>query len=83
MPFEQTICSRKEGVCFYSVEYDSKTLQDADEIANNYRILEKTNNLMAIFLPPNKNGRLVKRDVNNLILIADKPGIRRKIGGEL
>lgn len=35
-------------------EYDSKTLQDADEIANNYRILEKTNNLMAIFLPPNK-----------------------------
>ena len=31
----------------------------ADEIANNYRILEKTNNLMAINLPPNKNGRLV------------------------
>lgn len=59
MPFEQTICSRKEGVRFYSDEYDSKTLQDADEIANNYRILEKTNNLMAINLPPNKNGRLV------------------------
>nr|DAV80871.1 MAG TPA: hypothetical protein [Caudoviricetes sp.] len=27
--------------------------------SQNYRILEKTNNLMAIFLPPNKNGRLV------------------------
>ena len=26
MPFEQAICSRKEGVCFYSDEYDSKTL---------------------------------------------------------
>lgn len=38
---------------------------------------------MAINLPPNKNDRLVKRDVNNLMLIADKPGIRRKIGGEL
>lgn len=59
MPFEQTICSRKEGVCFCSDEYDSKTLQDADEIANDYRILEKTNNLMVIFLLPNKNGRLV------------------------
>ena len=81
MPFEQTICSRKEGVWFYSDEYDSKTLQDADEIANNYRILEKTNNLMVINLPPNKNGKLVQRDVNNLMLIADKLGIRRKIGG--
>lgn len=38
---------------------------------------------MAINLSPNKNGRLVKRDVNNLMLIADKLGIRRKIGGEL
>lgn len=59
MPFEQTICSRKGGVWFYSGEYDSKTLYDADEIANNYRILEKTNNLMVINLSPNKNGRLV------------------------
>ncbi len=59
MPFEQTICSRKEEVWFYSDEYDIKTLQDADEIVSNYRILEKTNNLMAINLPPNKNGRLV------------------------
>lgn len=38
---------------------------------------------MVMNLPPNKNGRLVKRDVNNLMLIADKVGIRRKIGGEL
>ena len=38
---------------------------------------------MAINLPPNKNGRLVKRDVNNSMLIAVKPGIRKKIGGEL
>ena len=59
MPFEQTICSRKEGVWFCSDEYDSKTLQDADEISNDYRILEKTNNLMVINLFPNKNGRLV------------------------
>lgn len=59
MPFEQTICSRNEGVWFCSDEYDSKTLYDADEIANNYRILEKPNILMVIFLPPNKNGRLV------------------------
>lgn len=59
MPFEQAICSRKEGVCFYLDEYDSKTLYDADEIANDYRILEKTNNLVVINLPPNKNGRLV------------------------
>ena len=50
---------------------------DADEIVNNYRILEKTKNLMVINLPPDKNGRLVKGDVDNLMTIADRLNIRR------
>ena len=77
LPFEQTICSRKEGVWFYSDEYENKTLQDADETAKNYRILEKAHNLMVINLPPDKNGKLSKNDVDNLMLIAEKLGIRR------
>lgn len=77
LPFEQTICSRKEFSWFYSDTYESKPLMDADEIIKNYRILEKTSNVMVINLPPDKNGRLVKGDVDNLMLIADRLNIRR------
>lgn len=50
---------------------------DADEIIKNYRILEKTNNVMVINLPPDKNGKLVQGDVDNLMLIAQRLNIRR------
>ena len=56
----------------------NKPLTDAEEIIKNYRILEKTNNVMVINLPPDKNGRLVDEDVQNLNLIAKKLGINRK-----
>jgi len=32
---------------------------------------------MVINLPPDKNGKLSKNDVDNLMLIAEKLGIRR------
>lgn len=77
LPFEQTICSRTDG-WFYSDGYNDKPLRDIDEIVENYRILEKTNNLMVINLPPDKNGRLVQKDIDNLLLAADQLHIRRK-----
>lgn len=78
LPFEQTICSRKEFSWFYSDTYENKPLTDVEEIIRNYRILEKTNNVMVINLPPDKNGRLVDEDVQNLNLIAKKLGINRR-----
>lgn len=78
LPFEQTICSRKEFSWFYSDTYESKPLMDADEIVNNYRILDKTDNLMVINLPPDKNGKLVEGDVENLMRVAESLRIRRK-----
>lgn len=79
LPFECTICSRKEFSWFYCDTYKDKPLMDAEKIAENYKILEKTDNVMVINLPPDKNGRLVKGDVDNLMLIADRLGIRRRI----
>lgn len=78
LPFEQTICSRKEFSWFYSDTYEQKSLLDASEIINNYRILEKTNNVMVINLPPNKNGKLVEGDVENLMKVAKQLKIERQ-----
>lgn len=79
LPFEQTICSRKEGKWFYSDTYKNTTLQEVDEIVKNYEILRENNNLMVINTPPDKNGRLVKEDKENLMRIANSLGIKRKI----
>ena len=52
---------------------------DAQEIIRTYRILEKTNNMMVINLPPDQNGKLVQGDVDNLMRVAGELGIRREI----
>lgn len=77
LPFEQTICSRKEFSWFYSDTYASKPLMNAQEIAKNYRILEKNGNMLVINMPPDHNGKLVTGDVENLMEIADMLNIRR------
>ncbi len=78
LPFEQTICSRKEFSWFYSDTYENKPLMDAEEIIKNYRILERSGNVMVINLPPDKNGKLVDGDIKNLMYIAKELGISRK-----
>lgn len=78
LPFEQTICSRKEFSWFYSDTYAVKPLMDAEEIAKNYRILEKNGNMLVINMPPDHNGKLVSGDVNNLMKIAEMLNIKRK-----
>ena len=82
MPFEQTICSRKDFSWFYCDIYADKPMMDKEEIIRNYKILEKTNNLMVINLPPDKGGKLVDGDVMQLLEIADALGIRRKVSAE-
>ena len=79
LPFECTICSREEFSWFYSDTYASKPLMDVEEIIKNYRILTKCGNVMVINLPPDKNGKLVAGDVNNLMYAAEQLGIKRII----
>ena len=42
---------------------------DPEEIIKNYRILEKTNNVMVINLPPDQNGKLVDGDIKILCIL--------------
>jgi len=79
MPFEMTICSRgnKDMSWFYSDIYESKPLQDVDEVVKSYKILEKTGNIMVINMPPDCNGKLVKGDVENLMKISKKLNLNR------
>lgn len=79
LPFEHTVCSRKEGKWFFNDEYEEKTtLLDVDDIVERIRIIRATNNSIVINLPPDKSGRLVKGDVENLYAIAKKVGIYRE-----
>ena len=77
LPFEMTICSRKEFSWLYSDTYERKPLMDAEEIVRNYRILEKAGNMMVINLPPDLNGKLVPGDVENLMHVSEALGLRR------
>ena len=77
LPFEMTICSRKEFSWFFSDIYENKPLMDAEEIIRNYRILEKAHNLLVINLPPNRDGKLVEGDVKNLMYVAESLKIKR------
>ena len=76
LPFEHTVCSRKEGKWFFSDEYEEKTtLMDVDDAVERIKIIRESSNSMVINLPPDKNGRLVKGDVENLYAISKKAGI--------
>ncbi len=82
MPFETTICSREGFSWFYSDIYESKPLIDAQTIIKNYTQLVGQDNIMVINMPPDIHGKLVKGDVDNLMLVADGLGIRRKTGSQ-
>ena len=78
MPFEMTICSRKEFSWFYSNIYEEKELYGKDDIVKCYRELVNCDNLMVVNMPPNTNGKLVESDVVQLMEVADELGIRRQ-----
>jgi alpha-L-fucosidase len=77
LPFEATICSREGFSWFYSDTYESKPLMAAETIIKNYKQLSVQDNLLVINMPPNRQGRLVQSDINNLYIVANKLGIAR------
>lgn len=79
LPFEQTICSRKDFSWFYSDTYEQKPLTDADEIIANFRILDKADNMLVINMPPNYDGKLAEGDVENLMHISKMLNINREL----
>lgn len=82
LPFEQTICSRNAFSWFYSDRYEQKPLMDPAEVIRNYRTLEASGNLLVLNLPPNKDGKLVQGDVDNLMYIAQQLQLSRKWDGD-
>lgn len=78
LPFEMTICSREGFSWFYSNIYEQKPLMDVEDTAEKCRILFGQQNLAVINMPPDIHGRLVQADVDHLLEIADRLGIRRR-----
>lgn len=79
LPFEMTICSREGISWFYSNIYEQKPFMNEEKVINDCRIAFDTDNIVVINLPPNTEGRLVDSDVEQLLHIADKLGIRRTL----
>ncbi|MEG2380960.1 MAG: hypothetical protein RSB38_04620, partial [Oscillospiraceae bacterium] len=74
-----TICSREGFSWFYSNIYEDKNFLDVDETAENCQTIFDTENIVVINMPPNINGQLVDADIEHLMKISDKLGMRRKI----
>ena len=51
---------------------------NVDEVVKNCKTLFDIQNLAVINLPPDKNGRLVDGDIDNLMKISEKLGLRRE-----
>ena len=79
MPFELTICSREGFSWFYSNIYEDKPFLDVSETAEKVQTIFDTDNLAVINMPPNTHGKLVEGDINHLMEISEKLGIRRKL----
>ncbi len=80
MPFEATFCSR-DGFCwFHSDTYETEfPPHDYMHLAACYKQLMAQENLMVINIPADRNGKLVKSDVENLMKMADEVGTRRTL----
>ena len=77
LPFETALCSREGFSWFYSNIYERKPFLPAEETAAQCRALFAADNLAAINLPPDVNGRLVEGDVAHLMDIARRLGTAR------
>ena len=77
MPFEMTICSRDGFSWFYSNIYEKKPLMNVDEVVRNCETLFAQGNLAVINMPPDTTGHLVQGDVDHLMEISEKLGLRR------
>lgn len=79
LPFEMTICSREGFSWFYSNIYEQKPYLDVDQVVQNCQTLFQQGNLAVINMPPNTHGRLVEGDINHLMEISQRLGLRRSL----
>lgn len=61
------------------INYEKSPLTKVDYIVKSYQLLTEQDNLLVINLPPNKQGKLVKADVENLYQASELLKIKRKI----
>lgn len=78
LPFEMTVCSREGFSWFYSNIYEQKPLLDTEQVVHQCRDAWQAGNPVAINLPPDVRGRLVQADVEHLLEIARRLGVRRE-----
>lgn len=77
MPFEITICSREGFSWFYSDIYEEAPLLPVGDVVEKGKTALKAGNLVVINMPPNRNGRLVRADVDHLMEISRGLGLAR------
>ncbi|WP_247643456.1 hypothetical protein [Gemmiger sp. An194] len=78
LPFEMTVCSREGFSWFYSNIYEQKPLLDTEQVVHQCRDAWQAGNPVVINLPPDVRGRLVQADVEHLLEIARRLGVRRE-----
>ena len=76
MPYEMTVCMR-DGAWFNSNRYRQLAMTDYREFVKYYRLMEKTDNMLVINLPPNIQGKLDEEDIENLMKASCELGIAR------
>ncbi|HJC24250.1 MAG TPA: alpha-L-fucosidase [Candidatus Eisenbergiella merdavium] len=77
LPFEMTVCSRTGFSWFYSNAYEEKAFLDVEETVQNIKTLFAAENMAVINMPPDTTGHLVQGDVDHLMEISEKLGLRR------
>lgn len=78
LPFEMTVCSREGFSWFYSNIYEQNPLLDTEQVVHQCRDAWQAGNPVVINLPPDVRGRLVQADVEHLLEIARRLGVRRE-----
>lgn len=82
MPFEATICLRNMRNWFWDTKYTKDRLVSTDFVVDKYNLLVGSQNTLVVNVAPNIYGKQEQEDVDRLMEIADKLGIRRKWQGE-
>lgn len=79
LPFEATICIRNMRNWFWDPAYTQDELVPVDFIVDKYKFLISQNNLLVVNIAPNIDGKQEPSDIEHMLLVADKLGIRRNV----
>lgn len=81
LPFEATICIRAMKNWFWDSKYLDDELLSVKFITDKYKHLIEQSNSLVINVAPNINGLQESSDIDRLLEVADKLGIRRNLRG--